>query len=54
VLSACAARGYTQEQCEEMYQALAAIARSGIKEHAEAFDEFFKISVDRSLKDDEK
>lgn len=54
VLSACAARGYTQEKCEEMYQALAAIARSGIKEHSEAFEEFFKIDIDPNLQGEEK
>lgn len=41
VISACAARGYTQEQSQDMYNALAALARSGIREYLNAFDEFF-------------
>lgn len=42
VLSACAARGYTQEQCEEMYRAMASLAKAGIKEYLDAFDEYFQ------------
>lgn len=50
VLSACASRGYTQQQCEDMYNALAALARNGIKEYIHAFDEFFK-SPNQQTKD---
>lgn len=42
VLSACAARGYSHEQTQDMYNALAALAKAGIREHLEAFDEFFE------------
>lgn len=42
VISACAARGYTQEQQQQMLNALASLARAGINEYLEAFNEFFK------------
>lgn len=42
VISACAARGYTQAQQQQMLNALASLARAGIKDYVEAFDEFFK------------
>lgn len=42
VLSACAARGYTQAESQEMYNALASLARAGIRDHIDAFNEFFQ------------
>lgn len=42
VLSACASRGYTQEQSQEMYNAMATLTRSAIREYLDAFDEFFQ------------
>lgn len=42
VISACASRGYTQEQAQDMYNAMAALAKAGIKEYLYAFDEFFQ------------
>ena len=41
VISACAARGYTQEQQQQMLNALASLARAGINEYLDAFNEFF-------------
>ena len=42
VISACASRGYTQEQAQDMYNAMAALARAGIREYLDAFNEFFQ------------
>ena len=42
VISACAARGYTQDQQQQMLNALASLARAGIKEYIDAFNEFFE------------
>ena len=42
VISACAARGYTQEQQQQMLNALASLARAGINEYLDAFNEFFE------------
>ena len=42
VISACAARGYTQAQQQQMLNALASLARAGMKDYVKAFDEFFK------------
>ena len=42
VISACAARGYTQDQQQQMLNALASLARAGINEYIEAFNEFFE------------
>lgn len=41
VISACAARGYTQDQQQQMLNALASLARAGINEYIEAFNEYF-------------
>jgi hypothetical protein len=41
VISACAARGYTHEQTQELLTALASLARNGFKENLKAFSEFF-------------
>ena len=46
VLSACAARGYSQEQTQQLYNALASLARTAIKEYQDAFDEYFKAKED--------
>ena len=46
VLSACAARGYSQEQTQQLYNALASLARIAIKEYQDAFDEYFKAKED--------
>lgn len=42
VISACAARGYTQAQQQQMLNALASLARAGMKDYVKAFDEFFQ------------
>lgn len=42
VISACAARGYTQAQQQQMLNALASLAKSGIREYLDAFNEFFE------------
>lgn len=44
VLSACASRGYTPEQTRNLYNALASLARAGIKPYLKKFEEFFEIS----------
>lgn len=54
VLSACAARGYTQEQSQEMYNALASLARSGIKDYLDSFNEFFKAVENENASEEEK
>lgn len=54
VISACAARGYTQEQAQEMYNAMAALARAGISEFQNAFDELFKATVSKNASEEEK
>lgn len=41
VISACAARGYTHEQQQQMLNALASLARAGIKDYIDSFGEFF-------------
>ena len=42
VISACAARGYTQAQQQQMLNALASLAKAGIREYLDAFNEFFE------------
>jgi len=44
VLSACASRGYTPEQTRNLYNALASLARAGIRPYLKEFKNFFKIS----------
>ena len=48
VLSACAARGYTQEQCQQLYDAMASLAKAGIRPYLKSFEEFFKVSVNEN------
>ena len=48
VLSACAARGYTQEQCQQLYDAMASLAKAGIRPYLKSFEEFFKVSVNKN------
>ena len=62
VISACAARGYTQEQQQQMLNALASLARAGINEYLDAFNEFFEApegyvpdrNTDGSIKTDDQ
>lgn len=44
VLSACAARGYTQEMTQNLYNAMAKLAEAGIRPYLDNFKQFFKIS----------
>ena len=44
VISACASRGYTPEQTKNLYNALASLARAGIKPYIKNFEQFFKVS----------
>ena len=40
VLSACAARGYTQEQAQNLYNSLAALAYNAVEEYQSAFNDY--------------
>lgn len=51
VLSACAARGYTQEQTQNLYNAMARLAEAGIRPYLKSFEEFFKVSRQSEISD---
>lgn len=54
VISACAARGYTQAQQQQMLNALASLARAGIKEYLDAFNEFFTTTENNDATQEQK
>ena len=53
VLSACASRGYTPEQTRNLYNALASLARAGIKPYLKEFENFFKASFKKGATPEE-
>lgn len=53
VLSACASRGYTPEQTRNLYNALASLARAGIRPYLKEFENFFKASFKKGATPEE-